>query len=318
MELKNDFKARLLVLTIVFGLVCVFSACNRPTSQAEVIGANGVGLSVGVTILYPSDGAQFQVGDFVDVYSQIADPAGVLAAILTANGQTLRRDQLVSPVASGELYQPWVPKSPGTYILQVILDTGSGGQQISDQVTVYVGEGPTDTATEKLVSETLTITATLEYTYTPTLSVTPEAPTDTPTPDSALATGLQNSNCRFGPSAVYGVSGYLMQGETVPIVGRNTDSSWWVVELTNPAKQCWVWGDGVTVTGNLTGLTIVPAPPTPTPTPTNTPKPPTDTPKPSGPIYNACHDYQDIGTCNSDPNGFGNCTWDTGLNKCQP
>jgi len=236
------------------------------------------------------------------------------------NNEPLRHDPFDSSVRSGDLYQPWVPDAPGTYVLQVILETAGGGQLLSNRVTVYVGEGPTETITSTLASETPTITYSPEGIFTPIPSVTPETPTDTPTLDKATATGQQNSNCRKGPDTRYDVQGNLMEGETVPIVGRNSDSSWWVVELTNPPKQCWVWGGGVSVSGNTAELVIIqpPPPPTFTPTFTNIPKPLTDTPKPSGPVYNACHDYPDLATCNSDPSGFGSCTWDTGTNKCQP
>ena len=121
-----------------------------------------------------------------------------------------------------------------------------------------------------------------------------------------MATSKLNTNCRFGPGSVYDIVGYLMQGETVPIVGRNPSSSWWVVELLDRKHPCWVWDGGVIVTGNTIGVPIVAAPPTPTPTYTPTPE------------YSACHDYSDIGTCNDDPYGFGGCYWDTGSNQCKP
>ncbi len=421
-NLVNPMKSLFVTLFLV---VCFLSltACNRPILQP---GAGSVGnlaeapVSTGVTIVSPADGAQLQVGEFVDIQSQIGDPSGVTAAVLTVNDEPLRRDQLVSPVADGDLYQPWTPDAPGTYVLQVILETGAGGQVVSNQVTVYVGgkedepveEENGQCAAEELVAPVLISPANgatvepdpvLEWSYpdtdchpyayqidisedpsfadlslgfgtldhnetsrmwplpagrcyhwrasayvpdengppspawsfcvegstgTPTSTGTPmptATPTDTPTPDDPMATGLQNSNCRKGPDTRYDVQGYLMEGETVPIVGRNNDSSWWVVELQDPLKECWVWGGGVSTSGNMADLVVIkpPPPPTFTPTPTNTPKPPTDTPKPptdtpKGPSYSACHDYPDMNTCNSDPEGFGNCTWDTGMNKCQP
>jgi len=325
---KNDYgisRPILAIITLNLFLITILTACAMPQSQGDIGNVSDLSPAAGVAIVYPTDGAQFQVGDFVDVTSVIADRSGVTAAVLSANSLTLRRDQLISPVAGGELYQPWVPDAPGTYVLQVVLETSGSGQHISDPITVIVGDGPTLTFTPSLVSGTPTITNTLDTSITPTFTGTPETPSITPTSDKATATGEQNSNCRKGPDARYDVQGLIMEGETVPIVGRNPESSWWVVELTSPAIQCWVWGGGVSVSGNTGQLTIVHPPKLPTftftpklPTLTNTPKPSTEVPPPSGPVYNACHEYPDLATCNSDPAGFGNCTWDTGTNKCKP
>jgi len=271
-----------------------------PFFQANVDGADYVatnpGTSTGVSILYPFEGARFQVGDFVDVYSKIGNPSGVTAAILAANSQALRRDQLVSPVAGGRLYQPWVPKAPGTYELQVILETSAGGQHISKPISVIV-EGEATPQTE----------APLPLTGTPTETLTP---TSTSTPDKAKVTADQNVNCRKGPSTAYNDVGALLQGQTAPITGRNQENSWYYIDLNG--SQCWVWSGAVVATGNVNGQPLVAAPPLPiTVTPSSTSPPP-------APVYSACHDYPDFGTCNSDPMNFGGCSWDTGQSSCKP
>ena len=308
MRIDNNFK--IFVAKIVLSLFCIASltACNLPIPQSDEIGSDsGASAAAGVTIVSPSEGAQLQVGEFVDVHSQIADPLGGTAGILMVNDEPLRNDQFYSWVLDGDLYQPWIPDAPGTYVLQVILETNGGNLLLSNQVTVYVGEEVTEDIT---ITPTITFTPELAFTSTPTL--TPETPTETPTltptptPDLPMATGKLSANCRFGPGSVYDVEGYLMEGETVPIVGRNPSNSWWVVELPDRKHPCWVWDGGVIVTGNTAGVPIVAAPPTPTPTYTPTPE------------YSACHDYLDVNTCNNDPHGFGGCSWNTGLNQCEP
>lgn len=296
MKSRNILKATLAILSQIFVATCILSlaACNLPALQTNDIDVNGEGSAAGVTILYPADGAQLQVGDFVDVHSRIADPAGVTAAILTVNNEIFRRDELVSPVASGNMYQPWIPTAPGTYVLQVILETGGGGQQASQPITVIVGDSTT-----------------------PEIAVTPpvimETPTATVTPGKPQASANQNTNCRSGPGIAYPHVADFLAGQTVPITGRNQDGTWLAVERPGGTGQCWVWRDLVTIQGNIESVPVVSAPPPPI---TDTPKP-TKTPTQKSP-YTACHDYPDLATCNADPMGFGGCSWETGTNRCQP
>ena len=339
MATKNEFQMLKPFLTVLLtGLLFALclTACTLPVLQQGVpIGAVGDSVTEGVTIIYPAEGAQLQVGEFVDVYSQIADPAGVTVANLIVNNEILRRDQLVSPVVSGDLYQPWLPSAPGTYMLQVILEIGAGSQSFSNQVTVYVGDLPSEEIVEAPVEVITSVTPTHTNppgdTYTPTHTYTPETPTNTPRPEKAMASSDKTVNCRSGPDTIYPVQGSLKQGETVPIVGQNHAGTWLVVELQNPTRQCYVLGSLVNVSGDMDALLVFPDPPRPTFTftipPSDTPRPPTDTPKPPKPPtdtpfpvspYNACHDYPDLSTCLADPNGFGGCSWDTGMNKCLP
>ncbi len=236
---NNKRKLKPFFATSILCVCCtlLLTACNQPVAQRVINGSSNVGVSTGVAIIYPFDGSQFQVGEFVDVHSRISDPAGAIASSLTANSELLRRDLFVSPVVDGNLYQPWIPSEPGTYILQVILETAGGSQIISGLVTVYVGESAAEKNPETVITNTPDITDTPTLTFTPTLTNTPTV-TNTPKPST----------------------------------------------VTNTPKSSTI----------------------------------TNTPKPEGPSYSACHDYPDLATCLSDPNGFGGCTWDTGMNKCQP
>lgn len=227
---NNKRKTKPFFAIIVLCVFCtlLLTACNLPVAQRVINGANNASVSSGVAIIYPFEGARFQVGEFVDVHSRITDPPGAIAASLMANSELLRRDPFVSPVSDGNLYQPWIPSEPGTYILQVFLETAEGGQIISDKVTVYVGESEVEEIIITVLTDTPEITITPTLTSTPTLTTMPTI-TDTPNPPTA-----------------------------------------------------------------------------------------TSTPTPKGPSSSACHDYPDLATCLSDPNGIGGCTWDTGMDKCQP
>ena len=289
---------------IIFINISLLTACN-PTGYPKNL-SQGVNRA-GVSITFPIDGSHFHVGDLIDVQSTISTPSGVTAANLLVNDQ-LERDDPFNTVEGGTLHQPWTPPTPGIYILKVVLEAGGGGVQISNPVTIYVDEVLTIPTKETIPTDTPIPSETPLQTITPTWTVTIALPSITPTQDTPMATGKEDLNCRFGPGTIYEPRGYLMTGETVPIVGRNKDSSWWVVELPDTHFQCWVWDGGVTVTCNLEGILVFTIPPTPTVKPTNT----------IPPKYKACHDYPDIATCNNDPNSFGGCSWNTGLNKCQP
>ena len=43
-----------------------------------------------------------------------------------------------------------------------------------------------------------------------------------------------NTNCRFGPSTMYGVDGYLLVGLTSYVYGKDSGGDWWYIE--NPNK----------------------------------------------------------------------------------
>ncbi len=105
----------------------------------------------------------------------------------------------------------------------------------------------------------------------------PPPPTETPTPGRPMVTASDtNVNLRAGPGTNYPKAGVLRQGESLEIVGRNADSSWWQVSAVDGFK--WV-AAGVTTADNVVSeLPLVDAPPPPaTPTPV---APPTATPVP--------------------------------------
>jgi hypothetical protein len=99
------------------------------------------------------------------------------------------------------------------------------------------------------------------------------------------------ANCRQGPATVYDVVVAFAAGTSLRVVGRNTDSSWWQVEVNSTAR-CWISNVTGKFVGNAAAIPVVAAPPTPTPgaptataTPTldpNAPSPtPTETPTPT-------------------------------------
>jgi hypothetical protein len=153
----------------------------------------------------------------------------------------------------------------------------------------------------------LTATASLTATDTPIPTPTPShTPTKTPTPTSTetitststMAASpapstprfafIQNSFCRRGPSTTYHVLTAIPAGDTVDIVGRNVNNSWYRVFWEKYGVTCWVPASTGETIGNLAEAPVVFAstvtslpttPPTPIISTTPTiPPPPTSTP----------------------------------------
>ena len=92
-------------------------------------------------------------------------------------------------------------------------------------------------------------------------------------PRTPTVTADQDANCRLGPGQAYAATSNLLTGQTAAIVGRNTDSSWWVIQV--PDGTCWIWDGTVTVSGDTSGVPVItpPAGPTVTPPPPSAPSP---------------------------------------------
>ncbi len=111
----------------------------------------------------------------------------------------------------------------------------------------------------------------------------PKSPTQmivTPPPTNTTASGqpavrvnTPTLNVRQGPGTNYPVVGVLSQGDQVPLVGRNADSSWWAVAYGS--GTAWVFAGLTTTEGSTERLPLVAAPPPPpaTNTPVVTPAP---------------------------------------------
>jgi hypothetical protein len=76
---------------------------------------------------------------------------------------------------------------------------------------------------------------------------------------------IQTANCRFGPSVQFDPSAILDAGAEFPILGRNYDSTWWLVRPPGEPVDCWVWGNAVETSGDLSLVMAMAGPPTPTP-----------------------------------------------------
>ncbi len=115
-----------------------------------------------------------------------------------------------------------------------------------------------------------TATPTLAFTDTPAaptetpLPTSTPLPTDTPlptltfTPSVPTITTLDKPvNCRLGPSTAWLPISALNVGQSSQIVGKNSDTSWWLIQdPLNPGRNCWVAASVTSASGNLAGLQV--------------------------------------------------------------
>lgn len=112
---------------------------------------------------------------------------------------------------------------------------------------------PTDTMGPSSTPEP---TATETLTPTATLTATPEVP---------LVYVSENTNCRFGPGAVYDLLALLMSGEESEVVAKDpTENYWYIRNPDQPDSFCWLWGKYATPEGDTESLPVFTPPPTPT------------------------------------------------------
>lgn len=111
------------------------------------------------------------------------------------------------------------------------------------------------TATSALPTDTPAPTNTSLPTDTPlpTLTFTPSVPT--------VTTLDQPVNCRLGPGTAWLAISALNLGQSSQIVGKNSDTSWWLIQdPLSPGRNCWVAASVTSASGNLSGLQVVQTP----------------------------------------------------------
>jgi hypothetical protein len=117
---------------------------------------------------------------------------------------------------------------------------------------------PTEVLIEPTSAETLTALLPTET------SVVEVLLTETPTPAilKPIVTASENEiNLRNGPGTDYEVVGTLPAGESLEIVGRNTNSSWW--QVSTQTGLAWVAAEVVAANNIDDSIPIVEAPPPP-------------------------------------------------------
>ena len=131
---------------------------------------------------------------------------------------------------------------------------------------------------------TKTLRPTPSYTPTPRMTLTPtptrkptitRTSTRTPTsmPSIPIFTFITGSFCRTGPGTAYPETTGIQAGDTVEIVGRNADNTWYYIFWKKFSVKCWVSSSTGQASGDVTGVPVqsvqaAPAPNSPPPPPT--------------------------------------------------
>lgn len=268
--------ARLLLLTLVAGLL---TACNL-TNQQEVLPTNTPPPVISgrptVTITAPQTGSEFQVEREILVTASATDDVGVTRVQLLANGQPVRT--VLSENELGDRQKNialgYTPRVAGEVRLSVVAYRGNTA---SDPAEISV----------RVVSQVIA-TAT-QATGGGGGGSGPVVPTIDISDPTCRARARTNLNMRQGPNVSFPVLRVLGAGETLPIIGRLGNNTWW--QLRSGTTVGWVSADFTDVFGVCNNVPIVQPPVTPTvpatiaPTatiqPSNTPvPPPTSTPQP--------------------------------------
>ena len=148
----------------------------------------------------------------------------------------------------------------GIYELQLVVNRNTG-EPLRDTVAAV------RVANQDALAGTATAPPILRATPTRTL-----VPTATPAPNPTVTATIE-ANVRMGDSTLYPVVGFLLLGESAPVIGRSSRSGWLYIRLDD-GEEGFISPSVVSVSGDLTGVQLVtppPVPATPTPTPTNTP-----------------------------------------------
>jgi uncharacterized protein YraI len=198
------------------------------------------------------------------MFVPVPPPAGLAESILAKIGSV---GNIAKPSKAQDLlhqYRTPLLVGAGTIVISaVILVTALAFYFTGPSQPVQAAVSAAPASTVLPATPTLQATATAAPSFTPvpqvtaTLTLTPVLAVSEPTGEFT-----QNANCRAGPGTAYRVVTSLLQGQTVPIDGRNEGSTWWWIALPNGA-HCWISGVTVDVAGPVADVPVVPTAPPP-------------------------------------------------------
>jgi hypothetical protein len=193
----------------------------------------------------PLDGTHFPMGA-IKIQAHASDANGVASIEFYVS-----ENQLASIPAGGvRLAQAgidWMPPGPGSYTLiaRAVDTRGNSGPQANVLIVV-----------DDLVV-TITPTPAPGKIITPSSLPSGQGITATPASSGPSLLFKQNANCRTGPGTAYDNVDTMFQGQTVPIEGRNEQSTWFMVKKSSGHGDCWVSIISVEVRGSSEAVPVV-------------------------------------------------------------
>jgi hypothetical protein len=224
-----------------------------------------------VRLTSPQPNATYLEGIAVNMQAQVSNAGSNIDRVEFSVDNTIVATA-TNPNTTGaptfSVMQSWTAAGVGAHNLSVVAfrTDGTASQAAVSSVNVIATaqiEPPTATATRERRNQNNNNS---NETQAPTNTPEPTEIPATPTPDKPMATVNQGVNVRRGPGTNFNPPlGALPAGESTEILARNPAGDWYKVRFYN--GDGWVLGSLVTVSGDVSDLTVDPGPPTPAPTP---------------------------------------------------
>ena len=227
---------RLLYVGLCLGLF----ACNlqeRTTGSSISEPTAALSGPPSIQIASPNEGAEYVIGEEILVSVLAADSIGVTRVQLFVDNQIVRT--VSSESLQGDLELPailnYVPQRAdlGTITLRALAYRLAVVSE-PDEITVVVRESPAQV-----------IATPIQQANVPFI------------PNDGVCRALVNVglNFRTGPSTGFQIITVLSSGTLAPITGRNSEHSWWRLNVDNRAG--WVSGDFTTEYGDCSRVPVV-------------------------------------------------------------
>ena len=225
-----------------------------------------------------------------------ADEPGIAGVIVDLHADTCETPILTSITTDANGLYAFNNLADGEYCVDIDL-----ANELNQKVLIPGGwSHPTTVTSLVFLSDTLQNNEAItglnfgwDYQFLPEIGAISATATNTPFPVSGSSPANSSgptftvdtaANCRFGPGTSYNVITSYPVGTILPIIGRNNNSTWWLIQVSS-SQTCWISGVTGHTNGDTSSVPVVAAPPLP-PTATPTPVPSGDTTPPtlSGPI----------------------------------
>jgi uncharacterized protein YraI len=233
-------------------MATVLASCNSAATPPKAV------------IMAPNANTQLMVGQQIDIQGQVTGNA------LKAVDVYIDNAKYASMSAGGTASElsvstGWVPTQGGAHTIQLKGLNENGEVVVSSEAIVLMVNAPTPTPAPTQPPPTLAPTV------APTqAAAATEAPQPTAAPQGPTAAVKEGDyvNVRKGPGFGYDKIGTLDKGQSAPVIGKTSDSSWWQIRFPAAADGVgWVTAQLIAVTGDAGGVPVAAAPPLPTQAP---------------------------------------------------
>ncbi len=234
-------KVCLFIKTMALGAFCLsLAACNLQDRTADLSPIEATAPPQGpptIQIASPNEGAEYVIGEEILVSVRAEDSIGVNRVQLFVD------NQIVRTVSSESLQGDLALEAILNYVPQRT-DLGV----VNLRALAYRG---------RVVGEPDEITVVVRESHSQVVATPVQQPNVPFIPNDGLCRALVNVglNFRAGPSTGFQIITVLNSGALAPITGRNSEHSWWRLNVDN--RVGWVSGDFTTEYGDCSRVPVV-------------------------------------------------------------